>query len=146
MTIKEIYNLAIKMGIAADPRGKVGIQRWLTREKKKYQKLTTDEKGLFDSERLINPYADSRIHFGEPGKKIKTIVAGIEIEEAVLSGEIIEEYPDDKYSPSCLIYGHTKTGRHLHVQISLPPSVVIITVYEPDETEWIDYRIRRTKE
>jgi hypothetical protein len=25
------------------------------------------------------------------------------IKEAILIGEIIEEYPDDKYSPSCLI-------------------------------------------
>ncbi len=101
MTIKEIYNLAIKMGIAADPRGKVGIQRWLTREKKKYQKLTTDEKGLFDSERLINPYADSRIHFGEPGKKIKTIVAGIEIEEAEIA--LIANL---KLSPDLIITHH----------------------------------------
>ena len=28
-----------------------------------------------------------------------------EIEGAVLNGEIIEEYPQDKYSPSCLVYG-----------------------------------------
>jgi hypothetical protein len=25
-----------------------------------------------------------------------------DIEEAIMSGEIIEEYPDDKYSPSCV--------------------------------------------
>ncbi|MEK6656224.1 MAG: DUF4258 domain-containing protein [Nitrospirota bacterium] len=79
-------------------------------------------------------------------RMIKRSIDRIEIEEAVLSGEIIEEYPDDKYSPSCLIYGRTKAGRHLHVQISLPPSVVVITAYDPDEAEWIDYRIRRKKE
>lgn len=38
-------------------------------------------------------------------RMIKRSIDRIEIEEAVLSGEIIEEYcPDDKYSPSCLIY------------------------------------------
>ena len=79
-------------------------------------------------------------------RMIKRAIDRTEIEEAVLSGEIIEEYPDDKYSPSCLIYGRTKAGRNLHVQISLPPSVVVITAYEPDETEWIDYRVRRKKE
>ncbi len=79
-------------------------------------------------------------------RMIKRAIDRTEIEEAVLSGEIIEEYPDDKYSPSCLIYGRTKAGRNLHIQISLPPSVVVITAYEPDETEWIDYRIRRKKE
>lgn len=79
-------------------------------------------------------------------RMIKRSIERYEIEEAVLCGEIIEEYPDDKYSPSCLIYGRSKAGRHLHVQLSHPPSVVVITAYDPDETEWIDYRVRRGKE
>jgi hypothetical protein len=66
-----------------------------------------------------------------------------EVEEAILKGEIIEEYPDDKYSPSCLIYGKTKEGRDLHVQVSLPPVVVVITTYEPDPEEWIGCKTRR---
>jgi len=68
-----------------------------------------------------------------------------EIENAILFGEIIEEYPEDKYSPSCLVYGQSKVRRHLHVQLSFPPDVVVITAYEPDADEWIDYRVRRDK-
>ena len=79
-------------------------------------------------------------------RMIKRSIDRIEIEEAVLSGEIIEDYPGDKYSPSCLVYGRSEAGRHLHVQISLPPAAVVITAYEPDETEWIDYRVRRIKQ
>ena len=47
-----------------------------------------------------------------------------EVEEAI-SGrcEIIEDYPDDKYSPSCLILGFTKAGRPFHLQCSYPPAV-----------------------
>lgn len=67
-----------------------------------------------------------------------------EVQEAILAGEIIEEYPDDKYSPSCLIYGHTPQGRPLHVQCSVPPRVKVITTYQPDPDEWIDNRVRRT--
>jgi Domain of unknown function (DUF4258) len=78
-------------------------------------------------------------------RMIKRSIDRIEIEETILVGEIIEEYPDDKYSPSCLIYGMSKAGRHLHVQLSLPPPVVVITAYDPDPSEWIDYRVRRTK-
>jgi len=78
-------------------------------------------------------------------RMINRSIERAEIEDAVSSGEIIEEYPDDKYSPSCLIYGTSKVGRHLHIQLSLPPSVVVITAYDPDETEWINYRVRRTK-
>jgi hypothetical protein len=79
-------------------------------------------------------------------RMIKRNIERIEIEEAVIAGEIIEEYPDDKYSPSCLIYGRTKSSRNLHVQLSIPPTVVIITAYEPAESEWIDCRVRRKKE
>jgi len=76
-------------------------------------------------------------------RMIKRSINRSEIENAVMAGEIIEKYPDDKYSPSCLIYGRTRGGRDLHVQVSLPSLVVIITAYEPDESEWIDYRFRR---
>lgn len=57
---------------------------------------------------------------------IKRSITRLEIEEAVINGEIIEEYPDDKYSPSCLIYGRTRTEKDLHVQLSLPPSIIVI--------------------
>lgn len=66
-----------------------------------------------------------------------------EVEDVITEGEVIEEYPDDKYSPSCLIYGKTKKGRDLHVQVSLPPTVIIVTVYEPEFSEWINYKTRR---
>ena len=66
-----------------------------------------------------------------------------EVEYVIIRGEVIEEYPNDKYSPSCLIYGRTKKGRNLHVQVSLPPIVIIITVYEPESSEWINYKTRR---
>jgi hypothetical protein len=76
-------------------------------------------------------------------RMIQRSIERSEVEQAIMSGEIIEEYPHDKYSPSCLIYGETKESRNLHVQVSLPPKVVIITIYEPDSDEWIDSRIRR---
>ena len=76
-------------------------------------------------------------------RMIKRSIGRHEVEEAILRGEIIEEYPDDKYSPSCLICGKTGKERELHVQISLPPAVVVITTYEPDPEEWINGKIRR---
>lgn len=76
-------------------------------------------------------------------RMIKRFIERFEVEEAIISGEVIEEYPEDKYSPSCLIYGKTKNGRDLHVQLSLPPKVIIITTYEPDPREWIECKIRR---
>ena len=42
-----------------------------------------------------------------------------------------------------LYNGKTKKGKDLHVQISLPPVVMVITTYEPDAEEWINFKIRR---
>lgn len=68
-----------------------------------------------------------------------------ELREAISNSEIIEDYPDDKYGPSCLLLGFTRTDRPLHVQCSYPPRplVKIITVYEPDPELWLEFRVRR---
>ncbi|MBW1780454.1 MAG: DUF4258 domain-containing protein [Deltaproteobacteria bacterium] len=76
-------------------------------------------------------------------RMIKRGIDRHEVEEAIFEGELVEKYPDDKYSPSCLISGKTRVGRVLHVQVSLPPLVVIVTAYEPDPEEWIEGKIRR---
>ncbi|WP_209262672.1 DUF4258 domain-containing protein [Thiorhodococcus minor] len=68
-----------------------------------------------------------------------------ELEEALVGNiEIIEDYPDDKYGPSCLVLGYTSSGRALHVLCSYPsrPILKVITIYEPDPNQWIDDRIR----
>jgi len=70
----------------------------------------------------------------------------LEMEEAVSGrSELLEDYPEDKYGPSCLILGFTKTGRPLHIQCSYPsrPLIKIITLYEPDPDLWVDFRIRK---
>ena len=68
-----------------------------------------------------------------------------ELREALANGEVIEDYPEDKYGPSCLILGMTQAGRPLHIQCSYPsrPLVKIITLYEPDPRRWIDFKMRR---
>jgi len=69
-----------------------------------------------------------------------------ELEEAMAGqNEVIEDYPEDKYGPSCLILGYTKAGRPLHVQCSYPSTslIKIITLYQPDPDLWIDFRVRR---
>ena len=33
-----------------------------------------------------------------------------EIQEVIQAEEIIEDYPEDKYGPSCLILGYTEAG------------------------------------
>ena len=69
-----------------------------------------------------------------------------ELREAIAGGDVIEVYPEDKYGPSCLIFGMTRAGRPIHVQCSDPnrPTVKIVTVYEPDPALWIEFKVRRS--
>lgn len=74
-------------------------------------------------------------------------IAVAEVEQAISSRcQVIEDYPEDKYGPSCLILGFTDAERPLHIQCSYPtrPLIKIITLYQPDPNLWIDYRIRKT--
>ena len=69
-----------------------------------------------------------------------------EVEQAISGrSDVIEDYPDDKYGPRCLILGFTKAGRALHMQCSYPsrPLIKIVTLYEPDPNLWVDFRIRK---
>lgn len=69
-----------------------------------------------------------------------------EIEEAVKSGEVIEDYPKHHYGPACLLLGKTEKGKALHILCSLQEVVDIITVYEPNLIEWAeDLKTRRKK-
>lgn len=58
-----------------------------------------------------------------------------EVYEAVCSGEVIEEYPEDRPYPSVLIYGRTTSDRPLHIVCAYNEEEnlsIIITVYQPD--------------
>ena len=62
MTIQQIYDLALKMGLKADPRGEDGVKKYLAKIKKQYEALPASEKKYFDQTKLVDPYADSSIH------------------------------------------------------------------------------------
>lgn len=104
MTINDIYQLAIKMGIKADPRGKAGVEKILKRRQQEYQKLSPEKKAEFDKENLRHPYTDTRILFGNPKKTVKKVLAGIDIDgEELLLAErlgsidlIISHHPRGK--------------------------------------------------
>lgn len=38
-----------------------------------------------------------------------------DVKHVILTGEIIEEYPDDFPNPSCLFFGNNLDGKILHV-------------------------------
>jgi putative NIF3 family GTP cyclohydrolase 1 type 2 len=92
MKLKDIYSAAVSEGIKHDPRGKKGVNDFLMSVKKEYSKLIPSDKKMFDKERLVNPYSDSRILYGNPSKEVKNILAGIDMEvQEVLLAEILKK-------------------------------------------------------
>ena len=69
-----------------------------------------------------------------------------EIFISVFQGEIVEDYPNDKPYPSCLIYGDTFRKEPVHSVWAYNQNnqwAVLITVYRPDPKRWINWRTRR---
>jgi len=72
-----------------------------------------------------------------------------EVREVIANGQVIEDYPNDKYGSSCLISGLTQARRPIHVQCSYHsrPLVRIITLYEPEPQRWDeDFTQRRNRD
>ena len=67
---------------------------------------------------------------------------------ALLTGEIIEQYLQDKPYPSCLVLGRTAEGRPLHIvcaPVSTERKLIVVTVYQPDPARW-DAEFKRREE
>lgn len=110
MKVKEIYQLALGMGMGADPRGRKFVQGELKRGREKFDKMNEEEKEDFDLEKLKNPYSDTRILYGGGNREVKRVLAGIDI----TCGEvIIADRLEDKGKKIDLILGHHPRGRAL---------------------------------
>lgn len=84
MKLKEIYKIAIEEGIKQDPRGKDAVIKELKEKKVAFDKLPKEKSKEFDHESLNNPYADTRILYGDKEKEVKCALMGVEIDVAEL--------------------------------------------------------------
>ncbi|MDD5427989.1 MAG: NGG1p interacting factor NIF3 [Candidatus Omnitrophica bacterium] len=80
MRLIDLYKLAVKKGIEKDVRGKAGIKKTFDAARAEYRKLKGADKKAFDKEKLTNPYADTRILYGDPDTEVRTVLAGIDME------------------------------------------------------------------
>jgi hypothetical protein len=93
MKLRKLYEAAVAHGKSVDPRGEERVQRDLEKAKKNYEGLKDDEKERFDTERLWNPYSDSRILYGDDDTQVKHVYVGIDVEvgEIVLADRLREK-------------------------------------------------------
>ncbi len=67
-----------------------------------------------------------------------------EVLEAIATGQIIENYPEHRRGPCCLLNGLTQQGRSIHIVCTTAqPVLIIITTYEPKPPKWITPTQRR---
>ena len=80
--------------------------------------------------------------------RIRLIERSITIEDVVSyirSGEIIEQYENDKPFPSCLILGLAINSKYIHAVVSSDGKFIhLITAYCPSEERWEnDFKTRK---
>jgi hypothetical protein len=93
-------------------------------------------------EEIRQKFSDEQFEFSKHAAD-QSILRNIlvrEVSDAIANGQIIEDYPDDKYGASCLISGLTQDERPIHIHCSYPsrPLIKIITLYEPSLQRWND--------
>jgi putative NIF3 family GTP cyclohydrolase 1 type 2 len=109
MKIKEIYQLIVKLGRTADPRGE-DIVQLLEQKNGEYKELKEEDKKYFDQDKLFNPYSDTRILYGDEDAEVKTIMAGIDVE----TGEVLlADRLREKGTKIDLILSHHPEGKAL---------------------------------
>ena len=105
--LSDIYRIAVDAGIEADARDAEEIDRLLAANKKAFDKLDDEDKAFFDTEKLSNPYSDTRICAGDPEREIRGLLVGIDMEvgEVLLADRL-----RDSGSPIDLVLAHHPEG------------------------------------
>lgn len=107
MKLRDIYHICIEAGMEADPRSAEELQRVLDAAERTYDKLDEDEKPFYDTERLTNPYADTRVATGDLDLEVRGLITGVDMETAeVLLADRLRE----RGEPIDLIFAHHPEG------------------------------------
>ncbi len=108
MKLKEFFERAIRAGIDADPRGSAAALQDLQDTKRTYDELKPGDRDFFDVDRLTNPYADSRILYGDPEREVRKLLVGIDVEAPEL---LLADRLNEKGASIDLVLGHHPEGR-----------------------------------
>ena len=84
MNLGKFYELVIRFGKEQDLRGKNFLEKESQKLRAEFGKLKKEDKKYFDLESLKNPFADSRLLFGDKKTEIKKVMVGIDIEVSEL--------------------------------------------------------------
>ncbi len=108
MKLGDLYKLAVQIGIKKDLRSSAEIKKILLEEKENQAALKKEDAAFYDMDRLFNPFADTRILFGDPATEVKRVIVGIDMEV----GEILLTYllNRENREPIDLVIAHHPEG------------------------------------
>lgn len=96
------------------------------------------KKHIKNKDYLFSEHADQ--------ERTKDNLTAEEIEQAVLSGKVIEERLDDPRGESRLVIGQSRNGKLIHIVIGLRlGKPVIVTNYLPSKEGWLHGKIRKRR-
>lgn len=111
MTLQQIYELAVKIGIENDFRGPAQIKKNLAKLQARYKKLSASRQELFDQDALTNPFSDTRLLAGDPKKQVKRVMAGIDIDTSeLMMARYLSNHSKNEID---LVLGHHPLGKAL---------------------------------
>lgn len=124
MNVREFFEKALAVGRANDPRGEAGVAAALAQEWRTYENLPPKAQADFDTERLTNPYHDTRILNGPEDAELHAIAVGIDFEvgEVLLADRLRE-----RGVPISLCVAHHPEGHaiaNLHRVMALQADVM----------------------
>jgi hypothetical protein len=110
LTVQQIFDVGLKLAIAADPRGSAAATRQLARAKKRFEKMPEKEREFFHTEDLSNPYPDSTIHTNDGKAIVKRVLAGIDISASDI---LLASQLNERGRQIDLVISHHPVGKSL---------------------------------
>ncbi|WP_427500754.1 DUF4258 domain-containing protein [Methylomonas sp. MED-D] len=95
---------------------------------------------MIDMERITRCVASQQYRYSRHGDRERQndALSLDEVEQCLLNGRIIEQYPDTGRGESCLVVGFSNDGKPIHAVCgNMGEKLLIITVYIPTPPKFI---------
>ncbi len=105
MDLREFYERSVTIGIEVDVRGRATIESELSALREACERLPAAARLGFDTERLHNPFGDTRLVHGDPETELAGFVTGIDIGEDAF--RLVEQLRSEGRRVDAIVSHHT---------------------------------------
>ena len=98
---------------------------------------TSDEKSILERISQLAARGKYRLTDHALEEMLEDSVSSLDLLHSISQSTLLENYPDHKRGPCCLIFGRTALGRSVHIVCTTDaPILIIITAYVPRPPKW----------